>query len=355
MSNFKRIMGAFLLALCLSIVAPATVPLTTNITTVEAAKVKLDKSKATLIKGQTLKLEVKNTSKKAKWSTSDKKIATVNSSGKISAKKAGTATITAKIGNQKYTCKITVEQPKLSQTKLTLGKGKSETLSLEGTKQKIKWSTSNKSIATVTSKGKVTGKKIGTAKITAKVGDKKYTCTVTVKKVSATTPVDDKGTQANPLSAYDLNTFNLYSYRQSLGQVQLQLKQCLTGVAAEEQLSTYSKKYTPLPAGQQWVYLLFNAKYLSGTQEIADIDLLWYSDFFNSASNKQLSNYYSGYAPSDSPIPNINDVSLYPSGSTDFYIMFTAPINDFPLTYRINTGYDTKNFRSSYTWFTTQQ
>lgn len=354
MRNFKKIMGAFLLALCISIVAPATVPLTANITTVEAAKVKLSKSKATLIKGQTLKLEVKNTSKKVKWSTSNKKIATVNSSGKITAKKAGTVTITATISNKKYTCKVTVEQPKISQTKLTLEKGKSQTLSLEGTKQKIKWSTSNKSVATVTSKGKVTGKKIGTAKITATVGNKKYTCTVTVKKVSATTPVDDKGTQSNPLSAYNSNKFDLYNYSQKQGQIQLQLKQCLTGAQAESLLSNYSKNYTSVPAGHQWVYMSFNVKYLSGNDELTTSDILWYSYFYNTACNKQISNYQFGFVEDSSAI-NIIDVSLYPSGNTDFYIMFTAPKIDFPLTYRINTGYDSKNFRPTYTWFTTKQ
>lgn len=354
MRNSKKIMGAFLLALCMSIVAPATVPLTTNITTVEAAKVKLSKSKATLIKGQTLKLEVKNTSKKVKWSTSNKKIATVNSSGKITAKKAGTVTITATISNKKYTCKVTVEQPKISQTKLTLEKGKSQTLSLEGTKQKIKWSTSNKSVATVTSKGKVTGKKIGTAKITATVGNKKYTCTVTVKKVSATTPVDDKGTQSNPLSAYNSNKFDLYNYSQKYGQVQLQVKQCLTGAAAEALLTDYNKEYTTVPDGHQWVYLLFDTTYLSGTEEIDASDILWHNNFYNSASNKQITNYKTGRIK-DSSIPNLFEVSLYPSGRSEFYMMFTAPVNDFPLTFRVNTGYDSKNFRPTYTWFTTKQ
>ena len=353
MSNLRKIMGAFLLALCMSIIAPSTVPLATTITTVEAAKIKLSKTKATLIKGQSLKLEVKNTSKKAKWSTSDKKIVTVNSKGKITAKKAGTATITATISNKKYTCKITVEQPKLSQTNLTLGKGKSETLSLEGTKQKVKWSTSNKSIATVSSKGKVTGKKLGKAKITATVGNKKYTCTVTVKKIADVTPVDDRGTQANPLSAYNVNTFDLYDYSKKQGQIQMQLKQCLTGSQVEPLLSRYSKNVT-MPAGHQWVYMSFNVKYLSGKDELSTTDIMWYSYFYNSKCNKQMSNYEFGFLEDSSAI-NIIDVNLYPSGSTDFYMMFTDPINDFPLTYRINTGYDSKNYKALYTWFTTKQ
>lgn len=70
---------------------------------------------------------------------------------------------------------------KLSKTKVSIYAGKNTTLKITGTKSTVKWSTSKKSIATVTSKGIVTGKNKGTATITAKVGGKKYTCKVTVK------------------------------------------------------------------------------------------------------------------------------------------------------------------------------
>jgi hypothetical protein len=73
---------------------------------------------------------------------------------------------------------------KLNKKKVTLYVGKSTTLKLKGTKQKVKWSSNKKSVATVSSKGKVKAKKKGTATITAKVGKKKYKCKVTVKKKS---------------------------------------------------------------------------------------------------------------------------------------------------------------------------
>lgn len=76
-----------------------------------AKKTKLSKKKATVVIGTTLELQVKNTKKKVKWSSSKKKIATVNKKGVVKAKKAGKTTITAKVGKKKYKCKVTVPKP----------------------------------------------------------------------------------------------------------------------------------------------------------------------------------------------------------------------------------------------------
>lgn len=72
----------------------------------------------------------------------------------------------------------------LNKKEMTLYIGNSYTLKLNGVSKGIKWTSSKKSIATVTSSGKVTGVKKGTATITATVGSKKYTCKVTVKDLS---------------------------------------------------------------------------------------------------------------------------------------------------------------------------
>lgn len=77
---------------------------------------------------------------------------------------------------------------KLNKTKATIYVGKTVTLKVKGTKKKVKWSTSKKKVATVNKKGKVTGKKKGTAKITAKVAGKKLVCKVTVKKAKKQVP-----------------------------------------------------------------------------------------------------------------------------------------------------------------------
>ena len=76
-----------------------------------SAKTSINRKKATLKIGQTTSLQVLGSNKKATWSSSKKNVAVVNKKGVVTAKKAGTATITAKVGGKKYTCKVTVKRP----------------------------------------------------------------------------------------------------------------------------------------------------------------------------------------------------------------------------------------------------
>ena len=163
----------------------------------------------TLKKGKTFTLKSKVTvtgkaSKKVTYKTSNKKIATVNAKGKITAKKKGTAKIyVISKANKKKKCTITVTvgtpvtKVKLNKTKSTMTVGKKQTLKATVTPKKasskaVVWKSSNKKVATVTSKGVVKAKKAGTVTITATAKDgsgKKASCKVTVKKASAAKPV----------------------------------------------------------------------------------------------------------------------------------------------------------------------
>ncbi|HPU62602.1 MAG TPA: Ig-like domain-containing protein [Mobilitalea sp.] len=69
---------------------------------------------------------------------------------------------------------------KLNKTKLELHEGESYTLKLKGASGTVKWSTSKKSVATVSSSGKVKAVKEGKATITATYKNKTYKCAVTV-------------------------------------------------------------------------------------------------------------------------------------------------------------------------------
>lgn len=137
----------------------------------------------------TLKITYKGksvSSKSVKWTTSNKKVATVSSTGVVAAKKAGKATITATYKGTKVTCKVTVT-PKIGISNTTLDLLTQEEFPLaiyEGAvwvKTGVKWTTSNKKVATVNSKGVVTAKKAGTATITATYKGKTMKATVTVK------------------------------------------------------------------------------------------------------------------------------------------------------------------------------
>ncbi len=208
----KKILIAVLTVAMLTTVIPNFDNSYSMINEVEAkAKVKLNKTKLALVKGKSSTLKVVGNKKKIKWSTSDKKIAIVNSKGKVTGKKAGTCTITAKIGSKKYKCKVTVKNPiKLNKTKVTLNKGKTYTLKVSGTKKKVIWSSSNKKVAIVNSKGKVTAKKKGTATITAKADGLSVKSKVTVKNTTKSVAVDMLSLD---ITSVTLNKGNLYKMK----------------------------------------------------------------------------------------------------------------------------------------------
>lgn len=112
MKNSKKLFTLLLSVLCFAFVVPTSIPELQTTIVANAATVKLNKTKATISKGETLQLKVTGTSSKVKWSSSNKKIATVSSNGKVTAKKKGTATITAKVGKKKLKCSIKVNNKK---------------------------------------------------------------------------------------------------------------------------------------------------------------------------------------------------------------------------------------------------
>lgn len=156
-------------------------------TVVKAATIKINKKKAILIKGQTLKLKVNGVNKKIIWKSSDKKIATVSTKGKVTAKKKGTAKITAKIGKKKAVCNISVEEPCISKNTLSLNIGATYQLDIIGTTKKVYWTSSDSSVASISPDGIITALKEGQIQITAKIENFTYTCAVTVNapKLSA--------------------------------------------------------------------------------------------------------------------------------------------------------------------------
>lgn len=163
---------------------------------IKAKSVKLNKSKISIQRGNSYRLKAtinpKNTTDKITWTSSNKKVATVSSKGVVKGIKKGTVTITAKINGKKATCKVTITKRKTKSIKLSKSKaiiisGKtfklSRTINPSNSDEGVVWSSSNSSVASIKIQGQtciITGKKKGTAIITAKSGSKKATCKVTV-------------------------------------------------------------------------------------------------------------------------------------------------------------------------------
>ncbi len=123
--------------------------------------------------------------KKATWTTSDKKIATVSNTGVITAVKVGNAVITATFNGKSYTCKVKVnEKISLTKTTLKLSQGQSQQLTFKGISYRAEWSSSNANVAYVSLEGKVIAVAPGKATITGRVDGTNYTCVVTVTKLS---------------------------------------------------------------------------------------------------------------------------------------------------------------------------
>lgn len=178
----------------------ATCKVTVKAATIAVTGVTLNKTATSLLVGgsETLTATVAPadaTNKKVTWKSSNAAVATVDTNGKVTAVKAGEATITVTTedGGKTATCRVTVSDREIKVTEITLaalaiyvGESKAVTATVkpdDATNKALTWTSSDETVATVDATGKVTGKKIGTATITATARDGSGvsgSCTVTV-------------------------------------------------------------------------------------------------------------------------------------------------------------------------------
>ena len=265
MSVLKRILAVVLaaaVAVSILTVPDAAVNAATGkvksvvVTNLPAKQLTLKKGKSFTLKTK-VSISGKKVSKAVTYKSSNKKVATVNAKGKITAKKKGKAVITViSKANKKKTVKIkvTVGTPvtkvKLNKTKANLNVGKSLTLKTILSPKKpsnkgIIWKSSNTKVATVTSKGVVKAKKAGMVKITATAKDgsgKKATCKVTVKKAAIVKP-------DNPAPVIPLSIQSMKIVQDDMMEVTFTKATALTAAdfnvwAKRYENADYLKKYT---------------------------------------------------------------------------------------------------------------
>ena len=172
---------------------------------VYAASASISKKSVTLYIGQSTALKVKGQNGKVTWKSANPKIAAVNKSGIVTAKKAGKTKVTAKVNKKTLTCNVTVKKT-VKVKKITLKKnislnvGESYTLKANispssAANKKVSWKSSNKSIAVVNAAGVVKAKRAGSATITATAKDgsgKKAYCKVMVKKKTSGSQTEER-------------------------------------------------------------------------------------------------------------------------------------------------------------------
>lgn len=167
---------------------------------------KVSKSKVSIYAGDKYTVSATYDGKKItpKWTTNKKAVATVSGNGVIVGKKAGTAVVTAAYKGKKVKVTVKVVAPKQYLTvtgktvkmatnkTMILGKGKTQPLVVKlATKRAkttykalkpalVKWTTSNKNIATINKNGVITAKKAGKVIITGIYKKLKYKFTLTV-------------------------------------------------------------------------------------------------------------------------------------------------------------------------------
>lgn len=142
---------------------------------------KLSKTSAVIKIGQKSRLYLYNAvSNQVAWASENKQIVAVSKTDYITGVNNGTVKIYATYKNQKYTCRITVPKVSISNTSVSIYAGKKVSLKLNNAYGTTSWKSSDRSIATVSSSGQITGKKTGKTTITATNQGITYTCTINV-------------------------------------------------------------------------------------------------------------------------------------------------------------------------------
>ena len=155
---------------------PAILPTPPTVTplpsTSEPRAFTLNKTSVTLYtKGKKIIQLSADTESVVKYTSDNEKVAVVDENGRVTAKKAGTALITASADGYQSTCRIVVKKPtfKVAKKMIKVKKGKKARIIVKvRPTTKVVFASANKKIAAVTKKGMLKGMKKGKTKIKVK-------------------------------------------------------------------------------------------------------------------------------------------------------------------------------------------
>ncbi|MFD9627339.1 Ig-like domain-containing protein [Peribacillus muralis] len=183
-----------------------------TVTDIVPTSLKLSKSALNISNNQTIKVTAtvapsNAANKTILWKSSNAKVAKVDSKGSIKGLANGSATITATAEDntkvmRTVAVKVSTKTVKVNKSSLSIMAGKTGILTAsvspsDSTDKSVKWKSANSKIATVDSKGKVTGKLKGTTTVTATVKGAKDAKV----KVTITAPIMAKSIKVNKTSA----------------------------------------------------------------------------------------------------------------------------------------------------------
>lgn len=139
------------------------------------------------------------------WKSGNTRTASVNTYGEVTAKKAGTCKITARIKGAEASCKVTVKKTEIALSSNAISMENGTCVKLSATTSNgsaVSWKSSKKSVAYIDEAGRIEAQKPGNTTITASADGTKKTCKVTVKKPTVTL-------NATQVSLYRRGTFSL--------------------------------------------------------------------------------------------------------------------------------------------------
>lgn len=315
MKNIKKILSIMIIALLVVTAVPIQA---------EAA-VKISATKKTLYVGQSTTLKVTGTKKKVKWSSTNKKVATVTQKGKVKAKQAGITTIKAVVAKKVLKCNVKVEEKEQNPLPETP-------------------SPSN------TSKPEETPSQSQTPSPTPEITP---TPEPTPTLIPTPEPTPEPGSKEKPLSGYEEFESEVYRYEKNMGKFKIRLIDYKEGEEAYNLVKNNTFNEKPRET-QEYIYFKFELSHLSGDVLAEAVDIInWPICLYRKGSDEPIK--IEGFGVLFEDVQSFSSTKLDAGESAICSMAFLVRKREEPVIYNILTGYDEKTYKYQYKWFTTER